>query len=129
MTLDQTSQDWHTSAERKLSRVRKERIRNIYEALPKLNCGLCGYENCGQFARAVAEGRASPFGCQQNPWLGHRISQTIGIKVPTYGNKFPLTFISRAGPTPSARALREETQGLSRMADGILARIDKLAER
>jgi len=44
--------------------ISRKKIRNIYEALPKLNCGLCGYGNCGQFARAVAEGRASPFGCQ-----------------------------------------------------------------
>ena len=46
----------------------KEKIREIYEVLPKLNCGFCGFGSCGQFARAVAEGRASPFGCRQNPW-------------------------------------------------------------
>ncbi|HIH96227.1 MAG TPA: hypothetical protein HA348_01835, partial [Thermoplasmata archaeon] len=57
---------------------RKKIIRDIYEALPKLNCSLCGYGNCGQFARAVAEGKASPFACQQNPWVGYKISEIIG---------------------------------------------------
>jgi len=45
----------------------KEKIREIYEVLPKLSCGFCGFGSCGQFARAVVEGGASPFGCRQNP--------------------------------------------------------------
>ena len=45
----------------------KEKIREIYEGLPKLDCGFCEFGSCGQFARAVAERRASPFGCRQNP--------------------------------------------------------------
>ena len=40
----------------------KDEIKRIYEMLPQLNCGSCGFEGCGQFAKAVAEGRASPFG-------------------------------------------------------------------
>jgi len=38
----------------------KEKIGEIYEVLPKL---ICGFGNCGQFARVVAEGKVSPFGC------------------------------------------------------------------
>ena len=45
----------------------KEKIKEIYETLPELNCGLYGFEGCGQFAKAVAEGRASLFGCRQDP--------------------------------------------------------------
>jgi len=66
----------------------KGKIRGIYEVLPKSNCGLCGYGNCGQFARAVTEGKASPFGCQQNPWAGYRISEIIGVKAPAYGYQY-----------------------------------------
>lgn len=66
----------------------KERIRDIYEALRKLNCGLCGYGNCGQFARAVVEGKASPFACQQNPWVGYKISEITGVKTPAFGHRF-----------------------------------------
>jgi len=48
----------------------KDKIKKIYELLPHINCGLCGYDNCGQFAKAVSEGRASPFGCRQDPGAG-----------------------------------------------------------
>jgi Na+-translocating ferredoxin:NAD+ oxidoreductase RNF subunit RnfB len=36
----------------------KGRIWQIYQALPKLDCGRCRYESCGKYARALAEGRA-----------------------------------------------------------------------
>jgi len=88
--------------------VTKEKIKEIYEVLPKLNCGLCGFGNCGQFARAVAEGKASPFGCRQNPWSGYRISELMGMKVPAYSYGFQPTFLHRPGVSPSQHALREE---------------------
>ena len=109
--------------------TKREKIRNIFEALPKLNCGLCGYGNCGQFARAVAERRASPFGCQQNPWSGYRINQIIGVKVPAYSYQFQPAAIAKAGMPSRPKALREELRGLSQMADDILVRIEKLAQR
>jgi len=105
----------------------KEKIREIYEVLPKLNCGLCGCGNCGQFARAVAEGRVSPFGCRQNPWVGYRISEIIGVKVPTYGAQ-PAS-IPTAEVSPSIeilRDLKEEAKRLSREVNGILAKIENL---
>jgi len=108
---------------------KKDIIRQIYEVLPKLNCGLCGLGNCGQFARAVAERKASPFGCQQNPWSGYRISQIIGAKVPAYSYEFPVAFIPRVGAIPAPKALREELRGLSLTVDDILVRIEKLAQR
>jgi len=104
----------------------KEKIRGIYEALPKLNCGFCGFRSCGQFARAVVEGRASPFGCRQNPWAGYKISEIIGVKIPTYSYGFQPAFAPRLGVTPSPAALREEVRGLSRRVDDILARIESL---
>jgi len=66
----------------------KQKIKEIYDLLPKLNCGFCGFGNCGQFARAVAEGRASPLGCWQNPRVGYRISEIIGVEVPAFGYGF-----------------------------------------
>lgn len=110
----------------------KEKIRKIYESLPKLNCGLCGYDNCGQFARAVVEGRTSPFGCRQNPWIGYRLSEIIGVKVPAYAYGFQPAFVSRLRASPSTRnlnALREEVKGLSQSLDDILTRIEKLKAR
>jgi len=113
-----------------VSTINKKKIREIYEVLPKLNCGFCGYGNCGQFARAVAEGRASPFGCRENPWSGYKISEIVGMKVPVqsfYG--FQPAFASGLGITPSAEALREEVRGLSQRVDDILARIERLKAR
>lgn len=41
----------------------KQKIKEIYGALPKLDDQQCGYRTCGEFARAVAEGRAPCNGC------------------------------------------------------------------
>ena len=112
--------------------VSKEKIREIYEVLPKLNCGFCGFGSCGQFARAVAEGRASPFGCRQNPWSGYRISEAVGMKVPAYSYGFQPPCFSPLGVSPfpkTLKALREEVKELSQGADDILARIENLKAR
>jgi Na+-translocating ferredoxin:NAD+ oxidoreductase RNF subunit RnfB len=107
---------------------KKDIIRQIYKVLPQANCGFCRFGNCGQFARAVAEGRASPFGCQQNPWSGYRISQIIGVKVPAYSYQFQPASVRKAGMCPRPKALREELRGLSQTTDDILARLAKLKE-
>ena len=107
----------------------KEKIRQIYEALPKLNCGLCGFANCGKFARAVIEGKASPFVCRQDPLSGYRISGIIGMKVPVYHYGLQPVFISRPGGSPSPKVLRKEVKGLARRVDGVLARIEILKTR
>ena len=104
----------------------REKIRQIYEILPKLNCGLCGFPNCGQFARAVAQGKASPFGCKQNPLSGYKISGIIGIKVPAYRYGLQPVFATGSGDSPSSQVLKEEVKGLAQRVDGILARIENL---
>jgi hypothetical protein len=107
-----------------------EKIRKIYETLPKLNCGFCGYENCAQLARAVAEGRASLFACRQTPWTGQKISDPFGAEIPVrsfYG--FQPGFGSRPGVTPSLITLKEEVRGLSQRIDDVLVRIEKLKAR
>ena len=109
----------------------KEKIGNIYEVLPKLNCGLCGYGNCGQFARAVAQGKASPFACQQNPWVGYKISEIIGVKAPASSYRYefyqPVLF-QRTGPPSSPASLKIEVGALSQKVDDILAKIDNLGK-
>ena len=110
----------------------KDNIRKIYELLPHINCGLCGYDNCGQFAKAVTEGRASPFGCRKNPWVGYNISKIIGVQVPAFGyqQRSYQHFIGpRSGPVPSLELLKKEVGELSNRIEGILNRIDKLGKR
>jgi len=104
----------------------KEKTGRIYEVLPKLNCGFCGFGTCGQFARAIAEGRASPFGCRQNPWSGYKINEIMGMKVPAYSYRFQPAFFSGTGVSPSPKALGEELNELSQGVDDILARIESL---
>jgi hypothetical protein len=110
----------------------KEKIKRIYDALPQLDCSFCGYGNCGQFAKAVAEGMASPFGCRQNPWIGYQISDIIGLTTPFAG--YPHRFyqsspMSSAEPLPSLESLGKEVRELSRRMEGILDRIDALIKR
>jgi Na+-translocating ferredoxin:NAD+ oxidoreductase RNF subunit RnfB len=93
----------------------KDKIRRIYDALPQRDCGFCGFNSCGQFARAVAEGKASPFGCKQNPGAGYIINEILGAGAPPGRLK-----------TASAEGLGQEIQRLSERADDILVRIERL---
>jgi Na+-translocating ferredoxin:NAD+ oxidoreductase RNF subunit RnfB len=118
--------------ETKMSAAIKDTIKQIYDLLPGLNCGFCGFANCGQFAKAVAEGRASPFGCRQNPWVGYNISEIIGLGVPVFGyqqRSYQPVFAQRPGPIASLEALKKEVTALSKQIDGILDRIRNLKRR
>ena len=107
----------------------KQRIHKIYELLPHLNCGFCGFGNCGQFARAVVEGRASPFGCKQNPSSGLQINEILKDKVPVYNDgALPVPRSSRE-VNLSTQDLKEDIRGLLQKTEGILARINNLEAR
>jgi hypothetical protein len=60
----------------------KKTAKRIAAVLPKSNCGKCGFANCGEFALAVAEGTASPFGCQEDPSVGYQIREMVRAEVP-----------------------------------------------
>ena len=61
----------------------KEKTRKIYEVLPKLNDQQCGYKSCGEFARAVAEGRAPCYGCVSGgPEVAAKVCEIMGAEVP-----------------------------------------------
>jgi Na+-translocating ferredoxin:NAD+ oxidoreductase RNF subunit RnfB len=90
----------------------KQKIKRIYQTLPHQDCGFCGFDGCGQFARAVAEGRASPFGCKQNPEVGYIINEIIGNVAPA--------------PAASLAGLKQEIGKLSRDVADILVRIERL---
>jgi Na+-translocating ferredoxin:NAD+ oxidoreductase RNF subunit RnfB len=93
----------------------KQKIKRIYQALPHQDCGFCGFDGCGQFARAVAEGRASPFGCKQNPQVGYIINEIMGDRVPA--------------PAASLAGLKQEIGKLSQDVADILVRIERLKAR
>jgi hypothetical protein len=61
----------------------KEKTRKIYEVLPKLDDQRCGYKSCGEFARAVAEGKAPCYGCVSGgPEVATKVCGIMGAKVP-----------------------------------------------
>jgi hypothetical protein len=60
----------------------KEKIRKIYEVLPKLNDQKCGYKTCGEFARAVAEGKAPCYGCVSGgPEVAAKVCEIMGAEI------------------------------------------------
>jgi len=109
----------------------KKKIKEVYEALPKLNCGLCGYSNCGQFARAVAEGKAPCYGCVSGgPEVAAKVCGIIGVKAPASDYRYAIyqpALAQRSGSPPSPASLRKEVGGLAQKVDDILARIEELA--
>jgi len=58
----------------------KEKTRKIYEVLPKLDDQRCGYKSCGEFARAVAEGKAPCYGCVSG---GPEVAGSLKRQFPT----------------------------------------------
>ena len=61
----------------------KEKIRKIYEVLPKLDDRKCGYKTCGEFARAVAEGKAPCYGCVTGgAEVAAKVCEIMGARVP-----------------------------------------------
>ncbi len=52
------------SANPNLTSEQEEIAREIYELLPKINCGACGYPTCMDCARAVARGDAPYNACR-----------------------------------------------------------------
>lgn len=50
-------------ADRYLSVREDPRIGLVTAALPGANCGGCGFAGCGDYARALAEGKAAPGAC------------------------------------------------------------------
>jgi len=108
----------------------KEKIREIYQALPKLNCGFCGYANCGQYARAVAEGRESPYRCIGGFYINYKLSEILGIKAPTFAYGFySVPFAKGTGIPISAVSLRNEVATLHEKVDDIIARLEDLKSK
>jgi len=72
----------------------KEKIKKIYEVLPKSDDQRCGYKSCGEFARAVAEGKAPCYGCVTGgPEVAAKVCEIMGARVPEAA-------IPQFGPSP-----------------------------
>jgi hypothetical protein len=61
----------------------KDKIKKIYEVLPKLDDQRCGYKTCGEFARAVADEKAPCYGCVSGgPEVAAKVCEIMGARVP-----------------------------------------------
>jgi hypothetical protein len=61
----------------------KEKTKKIYEVLPKLDDQRCGYKTCGEFARAVADGKALCYGCVSGgPEVAAKVCEIMGARAP-----------------------------------------------
>jgi len=60
----------------------KEKIKEVYKVLPKLNDRRCGYRTCGEFARAVVKGEVPCYGCISGGYaVARKICNIMGKKV------------------------------------------------
>ena len=72
----------------------KEKTKKIYAVLPKLDDQQCGYKSCGEFARAVAEGKAPCYRCVSGgPEVAAKVCEIMGARVPEEA-------IPQFGPSP-----------------------------
>lgn len=70
----------------------KEKTKKMVKVLPGLNCGKCGFDNCGKFARAVAEERAPCYGCVSGgPLVANKACEIMGVRVPEI-TKIPASY-------------------------------------
>src|SRR5512133_347511 len=57
------------------------RLGALRAALPNINCGACGYDDCAAFARALNAGQAKPYGCiPGGPKVAHAVADILGIE-------------------------------------------------
>jgi len=75
----------------------KEKIKEVYKVLPKLNDRRCGYRTCGEFARAVVKEETPCYGCVSGGYaVAKKICNIMGEKV-SVGKKIPSKYYSRTG--------------------------------
>ncbi len=63
-----------------LSEIGEEKVivEKIWEILPGHNCGSCGYDNCKECAKAIADGEAEPNACDPGgEETGERIAELM----------------------------------------------------
>ncbi len=70
------------AASRKFHVHADAKVKKIALTLPDIDCGACGHATCGEFAAAVAEGRAAPTGCvPSGSKTAHEIGDILDIAV------------------------------------------------
>jgi Na+-translocating ferredoxin:NAD+ oxidoreductase RNF subunit RnfB len=111
-----------------------QKMREIVKALPRFNCGLCGFGNCGNYAWAVAEGRALPSLCIGGYSVARRICDITGAEMPTMPQgAYPAPWMPHT-KTPARRGqelllLRQRQRELAQQLDALERRVEARAVR
>ncbi|MBN1755664.1 RnfABCDGE type electron transport complex subunit B [bacterium] len=72
-----------------------ERVSQVLEALPGINCGACGYPGCSGFAKSVVDGKAPVSGCiPGGKAVADNIAQILGKEV---GENVAMVAVARCG--------------------------------
>ena len=76
-------------ASEKLKVTIDEKVEQVHQALPKIDCGACGFPGCAQYAKAVSQepellGKCAPGG----PETAEKIAEILNLQV--RGEGFPL---------------------------------------
>ena len=96
----------------------KEKTKKIIKVLPELNCGKCGFNNCGEFAKAVAKGRAPCDGCiSGGPSVANKVCEIMGVRTPETA-KIPVSYSGFSRPGIASSGMdRGRGRGLGRSQD------------
>jgi electron transport complex protein RnfB len=97
----------------------EENINKINNLLPQTNCGVCGYNSCYLFAKALVEGKSKPSKCipADNSFI-HEIYETIKIPVEI---KEPMIAVVHCKGDSNNSKKRFEYIGISNCHAAILA--------
>lgn len=87
-----------------------EEVQRVREALPGINCGVCGYSGCDQYARACVEERIVPDRCVPGgEETSRRISGITGVAAGGVAQR--VAFVGCAGG-PQDRELKFAYRGM-----------------
>lgn len=68
-------------ADKKLRVEEDPRVERVFEALPGINCGGCGYPGCSSFAEHIVAGDAPITGCAPGgAETAHQIAEIMGVE-------------------------------------------------
>lgn len=110
-----------------------QRMREIIKVLPKFNCGLCGFGNCGNYARALVEGKAPPNLCIGGYLVAQKICSILGTRMPLMPQRayFVQPWMQYYGipvaRTQERQILQQRTRELAQQLANLERRIEALA--
>ncbi len=90
----------------------------IYQRLPGLDCGDCGFENCDEMTRAIYEGKKSVEDCV-------KLGSTEAVVLTVDGEKVPLGNFPAKMLESTIRGMLSSLKGIDQNSDEIEIKIEK----